>query len=100
MQFYRGHLIAYSLGDFATWYDFSTSGDLDLSGILRVTLGADGSFVSAQFTSLLLSAGGQPSVDPSGAAAQFINQLSGEDFGPSAAVISASGQITPVSGPS
>ncbi len=93
MEFYQGHLIAYSLGDFATWYDFSTSGALSLSGILRVTLGANGSFVSAQFVSLVLSASGQPSVDSSGAAAQFVNQLSSADFGPAAATISSNGQI-------
>ncbi|MGH9007256.1 MAG: CapA family protein [Acidimicrobiales bacterium] len=95
MEFYKGHLIAYSLGDFATWQDFATSGDLDLSGILKVTLNADGSFVSGQFISLLLSGAGEPSVDPAGAAARFVNQLSAADFGSAAAPISSSGQIPP-----
>jgi hypothetical protein len=98
MEFYKGHLIAYSLGDFATWYDFATSGNLGLSGILKVTLNADGSFVAGQFVSLVLSGAGQPSVDPSGSAAQFVNQLSSEDFGSAAATISGNGQIS--SGPS
>jgi hypothetical protein len=99
MEFYNGHLIAYSLGDFATYYDFATSGALDLSGILKVTLSPDGTFLSGQFISLLLDGGGRPSVDPSGSAAQFVNQLSNEDFGSAAATISASGQIASASNP-
>ena len=99
MEFYNGHLIAYSLGDFATYYDFATSGALDLSGILKVTLSPDGTFLSGQFISLLLDGGGRPSVDPSGSAAQFVNQLSNEDFGSAAATISVSGQIASASNP-
>lgn len=99
MEFYNGHLIAYSLGDFATYYDFSASGDLDLSGILKVTLRSDGTFTGGQFISILLDGAGRPSVDPSGAAARFVNQLSNEDFGSAAATISATGQIAPESNP-
>ena len=99
MEFYNGHLIAYSLGDFATYYDFSTSGTLDLSGILKVTLGPNGTFLSGRFVSLLLDGAGRPSVDPSGSAAQFVNQLSNQDFGSAAATISPNGQIAPGSNP-
>ena len=43
MEYYRGHLIAYSLGDFANYYDFGGGGDLaPCSGILHVTLDATG----------------------------------------------------------
>lgn len=97
MQWYRGRLIAYSLGDFTNYEDFATSGDLDLSGILRVTLSATGTFVSGRFTSVVLHSGGQAFVDPSGAAASFVNQLSRDDFASSAAVIARSGGITPES---
>jgi hypothetical protein len=94
MEFYHGHLIAYSLGDFASYHDFSTAGDLDLSAILTVTLAADGTYVSAHFTSLTLSGTGQPAVDPSGASATFVNQLSSDDFTTTAAIIAPGGQIT------
>ena len=40
MQFYQGHLIAYSLGNFAGYGNFATGGDLDISVILHVTLSA------------------------------------------------------------
>jgi len=96
MQFYKGHLIDYSLGDFTNYENFSAAGDLNLSGILRVTLSDTGAFVSGRFTSVMLHSSGQAFVDPSGAAATFVNQLSKEDFGPSAAVISPRGAITPL----
>lgn len=95
MEWYRGHLLAYSLGDFANYEDFSSAGTLALSGILRVTLTADGRFVDGRFTSLVLAPDGHASVDPHGAAAAFVNQLSRQDFGPGAALIRADGSIAP-----
>jgi poly-gamma-glutamate capsule biosynthesis protein CapA/YwtB (metallophosphatase superfamily) len=97
MEFYRGHLIAYSLGDFDNYYDFGGGGDLALSGILHVTLTSHGSFVRARFTSLLLTPAGQAHVDPTGQAAAFVNRLSVEDFGAAAARIGAGGAIAPPS---
>ncbi len=94
MQAYDGHLIAYSLGNFAGYQNFSTSGTLDLSGILTVTLTGHGGLTGAHFTSLRLSSVGQPAPDPSDAAASFVNQLSTEDFGSAAALIGTDGQIT------
>ncbi len=93
MEWYRGHLIAYSLGDFANFYDFSSAGSLRLSGILHVTLDAHGAFVAGHFTSLSLSPSGQPFVDPTGAAAAFVNQHSTADFGATGALINRRGEI-------
>ena len=92
-EFYRGHLIDYSLGDFANYQNFSTAGDLDLSAILTVTLHADGTYVGAHFTSLLLNGTGQPTVDASHASASFVNQLSTSDFANAAALIQPDGVI-------
>jgi hypothetical protein len=97
MEWYRGHLVAYSLGDFANYDDFSASGDLDLSAILHVTLSASGSFVGAHYTSVRLSASGQPFVDPTDASAQFVNELSRQDFGSAAALIEGNGTVAPPS---
>jgi hypothetical protein len=93
MQWYHGHLIDYSLGDFTNYEDFSASGDLALSGILRVTLSASGSVVAGHFTSILLQPNGQAFVDPSGSAASFVNQLSKDDFGSEGASIEGNGNI-------
>ena len=48
MQFYRGRLIAYSLGNFAGYRNFATDGNLDTSEILHVTLSATGRFEAAR----------------------------------------------------
>lgn len=95
MQFYRGHLIAYSLGDFENYYDFSSSGTLALSAILHVTLSSSGSYVAGHFTSLLLNTAGQATIDPRHGSASFVNQLSRQDFGSTAAIIGANGKIAP-----
>jgi poly-gamma-glutamate capsule biosynthesis protein CapA/YwtB (metallophosphatase superfamily) len=95
IEFYRGHLIDYSLGDFENFHNFSASGDLTLSAILHVTLSAQGAFVSGTFTSVKLSEFGQGFVDPTRAAAAFVNQLSREDFGSNAVVIDRNGSLAP-----
>lgn len=96
MEFYRGHLIDYSLGDFNNYDAFSSSGDLDISAILHVTLSDTGSFVSARFTSVVLRTHGQAFVDRTQASARFVNQLSRDDFGAAAALISANGAVRPL----
>ena len=91
MQFYRGHLIAYSLGNFAGYDDFATNGDLDTSVILHVTLSATGRFESARIYPIQFSGTGQPV--PGGAGIAFTARLGTEDFGSSAARILSSGVI-------
>jgi poly-gamma-glutamate capsule biosynthesis protein CapA/YwtB (metallophosphatase superfamily) len=93
MEYYRGHLIAYSLGDFVGYGNFSTTGSLALSGALRVSLDASGHPTSARFTSLRLDGTGRPAVDPAAQSAKLVNDLSTADFGASAAVIDSSGDI-------
>ncbi len=93
MEFYRHHLIAYSLGDFAGYGNFSTAGPLSLTGALRVGLDRSGRPAAAHFTSLRLDASGRPAVDPAARAADLVNRLSIADFGPSAATIDPSGDI-------
>jgi len=93
MEAYRGHLINYSLGDFANFHNFATSGNLALSAILKVTLSTSGSFVSGTFSSVLLDTTGIPSIDPSHRAATFVNNLSVQDFANRAVVISSKGEI-------
>ncbi|MDE3082137.1 MAG: CapA family protein [Acidobacteriota bacterium] len=95
LEWYKGHVIAYSLGDFTNYYDFATSGNLGLSAILHVTLSANGRFVSGRFTSVRLASDGQASLDPAKSAAQFVNALSRHDFAGSAVMVGASGALIP-----
>ncbi len=91
MQFYRHHLIAYSLANFASYYNFATSGNLDMSVILHVTLSATGAFQHARIYPIQFTGQGQPV--PGGDAISFVSQLSAQDFGVSAARILPSGAI-------
>jgi poly-gamma-glutamate capsule biosynthesis protein CapA/YwtB (metallophosphatase superfamily) len=91
MQFYKGHLIAYSLGDFASYGDFSTDGDLDMSVILHVRLASDGRFERARIYPVQFTGQGQPV--RGGGAVAFIAGLSAQDFGATAARILPSGAI-------
>src|SRR5690349_8945163 len=45
MEFYKNHLIAYSLGNFAGYHALLTGGTLSISGVLRVTLDRSGRFL-------------------------------------------------------
>jgi poly-gamma-glutamate capsule biosynthesis protein CapA/YwtB (metallophosphatase superfamily) len=91
MQFYKGHLIAYSLGNFAGYNDFATDGDLDISVILHVTLSATGRFESARIYPIRFTGAGRPV--PGGGGIAFVARLGSEDFGSSAARILPSGVI-------
>jgi len=91
LQFYRHRLIAYSLGDFASYDDFATSGDLGMSMILRVTLSAAGTFERARIYPVELTGEGRPV--PGGGAISFVSRLSVQDFGRTAARVRHSGVI-------
>ena len=91
MQFYKGRLIAYSLGNFAGYGNFATAGDLDVSVILHVTLSATGRFEGARISPIRFTAAGRPV--PGGGGIAFAARLSMEDFGSSAARILPSGVI-------
>lgn len=64
MEFYKGRLIAYSLGNFAGGGNsLNSSGRLGWGGVLKVSLAADGSFVDGEFTSTVMNGAGRPAID-------------------------------------
>jgi poly-gamma-glutamate capsule biosynthesis protein CapA/YwtB (metallophosphatase superfamily) len=91
-EFYKRHLIDYSLGNFANYGNFSSAGTLSRSVILQVTLTAKGGFQDAHLTSVTLSRGGRASVG--GGSIRFVRSLSRSDFGTAAARISRAGRIS------
>ena len=91
MQFYQGHLIAYSLGNFAGYHNFSVDGDLTMSAVLRVRLSSSGRFEQGRLYPVQLTGAGRPV--PGGGAISFVAGLSSADFGASAAHIQPSGVI-------
>jgi poly-gamma-glutamate capsule biosynthesis protein CapA/YwtB (metallophosphatase superfamily) len=91
MQFYKHHLIVYSMGNFASYGDFATEGNFDMSMILHVTLSSAGRFKHARIYPVQFAGQGQPV--PGGGAIGFTAGLSTEDFGASAARILPSGVV-------
>jgi hypothetical protein len=91
---YKHRLIAYSLGNFAGWHNFSTAGRLSLSGILQVSLAADGAPTEGTWISMKLTGPGIPVRDHSNAAAHLAATLSKNDFGPNAG-LGKTGKLRP-----
>ncbi len=95
MEFYKGHLIAYSLGNFAGYHALLTNGILGVSGVLRVTLDARGHFVAGKLVATRMVAPGVPRMDPGNRAWSQVRSLTSSDFPGTGAKIGADGTITP-----
>jgi hypothetical protein len=96
MEFYKGRLIAYSLGNFCGYGVLSSNGYLGVGGVLRVTLQKDGTWVKGNLVPTEMVKGGLPAPDSDKRALAFVDGLSSSDFGASAAHISRTdGAITP-----
>ena len=93
LEVYRGRLIAYSLGNFATYGRFTIRGATALAPVLDVTLARDGAFVAGRILSARQVGEGIPEPDPTGAAALLMASLSAEDFPESEAVVRPDGTI-------
>lgn len=93
IEFYNGHLIAYSLGNFAGYGNFSMAGVLDDSAILRVTLDGKGAFRAGRLVPVQLTGKGQPV--PGGSTVSLVAQLSRDDFGADAPTFAVDGTLTP-----
>jgi poly-gamma-glutamate capsule biosynthesis protein CapA/YwtB (metallophosphatase superfamily) len=93
MEWYRGRLIAYSLGNFAGYKAFALDGLLSTSAIVRVTLRDDGRFESGVLVPARLVEGGRPALDPSQEAHAVVRALSADDFGPRAVKVGQDGGL-------
>jgi hypothetical protein len=76
---YRGHMIAYSAGNFVGYHTLGHGGVMSESGILHVTLGTGGTVKAARWYSLALI-DGLPRPDVTQTSAKFIGWLSNQDF--------------------
>jgi hypothetical protein len=95
MEWYRGRLVAYSLGNFAGYRTLNAAGPGAVSAVLRVSLRGDGAWKSGRLVPLRLDATGTPAVDPAGEALGLVRRLSREDFGRRAVRVSRDGEISP-----
>jgi poly-gamma-glutamate capsule biosynthesis protein CapA/YwtB (metallophosphatase superfamily) len=93
MEMYKGRLIAYSLGNFATYGSFNLSGPNGLSLILEVRLGTDGVFRAARIHPVKQEKPGGPIFDREAQVIPLLRELSRADFGATAPQITADGWI-------
>jgi hypothetical protein len=94
LELYRGRLIAYSLGNFATYGGVSVTGESGYAPLLSVELARDGSFVKGAVRSFLQRPYSGPSPDPKRRALRLMQKLSAEDFPGSPLAFSPSGEVT------
>jgi hypothetical protein len=95
IEFYRDRLIAYSLGNFATYRGFNLSGPLGITAVLQLEFSSDRTLRRAQLAPMRQRPREGPFPDPDREAIDLIRRLSKEDFGSTAAVITESGEILP-----
>ncbi|NES14736.1 MULTISPECIES: CapA family protein [Micromonospora] len=98
MEFYKGRLIAYSLGNFAGGgRSLNPSGRLGWGGVLKVSLKADGSFAGGTFTSTAMNSVGRPSIDRQHRGLGLVRDVTRSDFPKSGARLDEAGRISPPS---
>jgi hypothetical protein len=95
VEFYRGHLIAYSLGNFLTYRGFNLAGPLGITGVLQLEFSGERRLRSARLVPMLQLPRQGPIPDPERQAVELVRSLSAQDFGPTAARVSPSGDIGP-----
>jgi len=95
LEFHRGRLIAYSLGNFAGGEGtLSNDGRLGWGGVLKVSLRPDGTFASGQFVATYLNGAGRPLVDSRKRGLELVRDLGRSDFPSTGARLDAAGAIT------
>jgi hypothetical protein len=98
VQRYRGHLIAYSLGNFIGYRTLGSGGVLDDSGIMRVSLNpANGGVVAARWIPVTLDSG-IPRLAAGDGDAPLVASLSLQDFPHGHFDIEPDGVFAPTSG--
>ena len=99
MERYNDRLIAYSLGNFATYYGISVAGIKGVAPILIATLDEEGRFVEGEIISTRQIRPAGPSPDPEDRALNLIRGLSIEDFGNPGLTFHPDGRVTPLDRP-
>ncbi|MEM9056320.1 MAG: CapA family protein, partial [Pseudomonadota bacterium] len=95
LEIYRDRLIAYSLGNFATYSGISVAGLKGVAPLLVATVKPDGRFVQGEIVSLHQVRPHGPRADPARRALTLIRELSESDFGANAPLFTEEGIIFP-----
>ncbi len=95
MEFYKDRLIAYSMGNFATYGRFTLSGAQGLGMVLEVELDGQGRFNGGRILATKQVDKGIAVPDPNGGVIKLVRGLSAEDFPETGARISEDGTVKP-----
>lgn len=95
MERYQDRLIAYSLGNFATYYGISVAGIKGIAPILIATLDGDGKFIEGKIHSTIQIRPAGPSIDSENQALDLLRDLSIRDFTTPGVVFNPDGRIVP-----
>ena len=93
MEVYKGRLIAYSMGNFATYGRFNVRGQQGLGVVLETVLDAEGRFVAGKLLPTKQIGEGIPMRDPEGKALDTVRMLSAEDFPETGVLVAQDGTI-------
>jgi hypothetical protein len=93
---YKDRLIAYSLGNFATYYGISVAGIKGIAPILFATLDGQGRFIAGEIVSTVQIRPDGPSIDDQQRALNLIRGLSIEDFDNPGLRFESDGKLVPV----
>lgn len=94
MEIYKDRLIAYSMGNFATYGMFSLKMETALTAIFEVNIAADGKFLGGKLYAGKQEGKGGPTFDKTNAAIKKVRELSIADFGENAPNIAGDGSFT------
>ncbi|MBJ6760763.1 CapA family protein [Myxococcaceae bacterium JPH2] len=95
MEFYQGRLIAYSMGNFATYGRFNLKGPQGLGMVLEVELDREGHFTTGRILPTKQVGEGITMPDPAGGVIKQVRQLTREDFPETGAQVAEDGTLSP-----
>ncbi len=94
LELYQERLIAYSLGNFCTYYGISVAGLKGLAPVLEITITDKGEFVTGRIISARQQRPLGPEPDASHEAARLMKRLTEMDFPQTPLLVSDKGMIT------
>jgi len=93
LELYHDRLIAYSLGNFATYYGISVEGIRGIAPILLCTLDDEGRFVSGRIEATMQIRPAGPSLDPAHGVVELLRRLTDVAFPQGLLSIAENGQL-------
>jgi poly-gamma-glutamate capsule biosynthesis protein CapA/YwtB (metallophosphatase superfamily) len=94
MEIYKDRLVAYSLGNFATYYGISVEGIRGLAPILIATLDGEGRFVGGKIEPTIQLRPRGPAIDPEKKVITLLRELTSAAFPDGQLVIAEDGTLT------